>query len=75
MSDTVYLPILPAAAKLLVTYPFVYAMLDAMVCAPYGTLDMMHLKCACPVSRIGRACEICAVRHDCLLYTSPSPRD
>lgn len=62
MTDTEYPLLIPAAAKLLITYPFVYAMLDAIVCAPYGKLDMTHLQCACPVSRIGRACEICAVR-------------
>ena len=34
---------LPAIAKVAVIYPFVYAALNAIICQPYGTLEMMQL--------------------------------
>lgn len=62
----------PAAVKLALVYPFVYAILNAIQCAPYGELDPLRMRCTCPHSRTGRACETCRIpasRGECLQKT------
>lgn len=64
--------ITPAAAKLFIMYPFIYSALNAIMCAPFGTLHPLYLQCTCPDSRVGRSCEVCAVvptRGECLQST------
>ena len=75
MANELYLftAFIPSAAKLLIMYPLVWAILNAIVCAPHGSLHPLTIQCTCPSSRGGRACEECLItdpnRGTCLQRT------
>lgn len=64
--------LLPALTKLVILYPFFWALYNAIYCAPYGSLRPLSLQCNCPGTRKGRFCQGCNInpsRGKCLRHS------
>ena len=72
MSYDVLHTVFPSAVKVVLVYPFLYSMLNTILCAPYGTMHALKLQCKCPTHRSGPYCKTCLIdpqKGTCLTAT------